>query len=392
MRKGRTFCERVVAGAQRLDRLIEDVLTLSRVQRTVEPAEDVDSGEIVADVLRHLEPRIRETQAVVKVADGLPAIRADRRWATQAVQNLVSNALKYTAEGEAPQVEIGGFKGPEGVGLVVRDRGMGVPPECADRIFQLFQRAVSRNIEGTGAGLAIVKRVAERHGGTGLGPSSRRGAVRSSSSRSDRALGMTHESGRRTAGDSRRRRQRRRRAAFARVAAQSAGGESAARGARRRRGDGLSPPRGTDTPAFPGPGLVLLDINMPKKNGFEVLAEMKSDPLLRIIPVVMLTTSNREADVDDGLQRRRLFIRDQAGQFRPSQTDGRAFRLLLDDGRPGPADRPTIAAEQNLRSPHSPELKSWQTHSTRNRSRFYWSTTTTTTWSCSKNRSRIHGS
>jgi PAS domain S-box-containing protein len=163
--KGRDFLERVVRGAQRLDRLLEDVLTLSRVQRTVEACEDVDSGEIVADVLRHLETRIRETQAVVQVIDGLPYIRADRRWATQAVQNLVSNALKYTVEGRAPEVEIGGFQGPEGVGLIVRDRGMGVPADYAERIFQLFQRAVSRNIEGTGAGLAIVKRVAERHGG-----------------------------------------------------------------------------------------------------------------------------------------------------------------------------------------------------------------------------------
>jgi len=163
--KGQDFLSRIVQGARRLDLLIEDVLTLSRVQRTVQPSEDVDSGEIVADVLRHLEPRIRETGAVVSVADGLPAIRADRRWATQAVQNLVSNALKYTVEGESPQVEIGGFQGPEGVGLVVRDRGLGVPPDYAERIFQLFQRAVSRKIEGTGAGLAIVKRVAERHGG-----------------------------------------------------------------------------------------------------------------------------------------------------------------------------------------------------------------------------------
>jgi len=163
--KGHDFLQRVVRGAQRLDRLIEDVLTLSRVQRTVQPAEDVDTGEIVADVLRHLEPRIRETQAVVRVGDALPNIRADRRWAMQAVQNLVSNALKYTEEGHPPDVEIGGFTGPEGVGLVVRDRGMGVPPDYAERIFQLFQRAVNRNIEGTGAGLAIVKRVAERHGG-----------------------------------------------------------------------------------------------------------------------------------------------------------------------------------------------------------------------------------
>jgi light-regulated signal transduction histidine kinase (bacteriophytochrome) len=163
--KGQDFLQRVVNGAQRLDRLLEDVLTLSRVQRTVQPSVDIDSGEIVADVLRHLESRIRETQAVVHVDEGLPAIRADRRWATQAVQNLVSNALKYTVEGEAPNVQIGGFRGPEGVGLVIRDRGMGVPADYSERIFQLFQRAVSRNIEGTGAGLAIVKRVAERHGG-----------------------------------------------------------------------------------------------------------------------------------------------------------------------------------------------------------------------------------
>lgn len=163
--KGKDFLSRVVRGAQRLDRLLADVLTLSRVQRTAQPEENVDAGEIVADVLRHLEPRIRETQARIHVCDGLPLIRADRRWATQAVQNLVSNALKYTAEGDVPDVEIGGFSGPEGLGLAVRDRGMGVPPEVAERIFQLFQRAVNRNIEGTGAGLAIVKRVAERHGG-----------------------------------------------------------------------------------------------------------------------------------------------------------------------------------------------------------------------------------
>lgn len=163
--KGQDFLDRVVRGAQRLDRLIEDVLMLSRVQRQVQPAEDIAAGEIVADVLHQLEPRIRETQAVVKVDNDLPNIRADRLWATQAVQNLVSNALKYTVEGQAPVVQIGTFHGPEGVGLVVGDRGMGVPPDCAERIFQLFQRAVSRNIEGTGAGLAIVKRVAERHGG-----------------------------------------------------------------------------------------------------------------------------------------------------------------------------------------------------------------------------------
>jgi PAS domain S-box-containing protein len=163
--KGCDFLDRVVRGAQRLDRLLEDVLTLSRVQRTTQLEEAVDCAELASEVLRRLEGRIRETSAVVRVDRDLPKLRLDRRWATQALYNLVGNALKYTQEGEPPDVEIAGYDGPEGAGLVVRDRGPGVPQEYAERIFQLFQRAVSRKIEGTGAGLAIVKRVAERHGG-----------------------------------------------------------------------------------------------------------------------------------------------------------------------------------------------------------------------------------
>ena len=119
----------------------------------------------MADVLYHLESRIRETAGRRKRRGRTAEHSRPTAAGPQAVQNLVSNALKYTVEGQAPVVQIGTFRGPEGIGLVVRDRGMGVPPDCAERIFQLFQRAVSRNIEGTGAGLAIVKRVAERHGG-----------------------------------------------------------------------------------------------------------------------------------------------------------------------------------------------------------------------------------
>lgn len=163
--KGRDFLNRVVRGAQRLDRLLQDVLTMSRVQRTANPEVDVDADEIVTDVLRQLDARMRDSNGIVRVVKPLPFLRVDRRWATQAVLNLVSNALKYTRPGEVPDVEIAGFDNSQGKGLVVRDRGIGVPPEYAERIFQLFQRAVGREIEGTGAGLAIVRRVAERHGG-----------------------------------------------------------------------------------------------------------------------------------------------------------------------------------------------------------------------------------
>jgi signal transduction histidine kinase len=92
-----------------------------------------------------------------------------RTWATHGVYNLITNALKFRRDGEAPEVEIASYHptvedGSE-VGIVVRDYGPGVPPEHAERIFQLFQRAVGREVEGTGAGLAIVRQVAERHGG-----------------------------------------------------------------------------------------------------------------------------------------------------------------------------------------------------------------------------------
>ena len=163
--KGRDFLNRVVRAGERLDHLLQDVLTLSRIERTVDRSAQVPAQGVVDDVLRQLDTRIRETQAAVTVQGPLPILRADRRWATQAVYNLVSNALKYSRPGIPPEVEIDPWNGPEGQGLVVRDRGPGVPPEFEERIFQLFQRAVGREIEGTGAGLAIVRRVAERHGG-----------------------------------------------------------------------------------------------------------------------------------------------------------------------------------------------------------------------------------
>lgn len=167
--RGQDFLHRVVRGAERLDRLLEDVLTLSRAQRLVEPVPGVALGEIVADVLHQLDSRIARTQARISTADDLPVLFADRRWVTQAVFNLVSNALKFTRNGAPPEIDIMRYRpqagDPLGEGLVVCDRGPGVPVGYNERIFQLFQRAVGRDVEGTGAGLAIVRQIAERHGG-----------------------------------------------------------------------------------------------------------------------------------------------------------------------------------------------------------------------------------
>lgn len=166
---GRDFLRRVILAARRLENLLNDILTLSRAQRVEPTRVEISAHDIVNEALRTLENKIRETNADVTVVEGLPKIRIDRMWATQAVYNLILNALKFTQEGESPQIEIAPYhaNGEDShvIGIVVRDRGPGIAPEHAERIFQLFQRAVGREVEGTGAGLAIVRQIAERHGG-----------------------------------------------------------------------------------------------------------------------------------------------------------------------------------------------------------------------------------
>jgi signal transduction histidine kinase len=168
--KGQDFMRRVIQGSQRLNRLLDDILTLSRSQRMGTPTQEVDGESIVLEALKRLEGKIAATNASVRVAKNFHGLKVDKTWATQAVYNLIVNALKFARDGEPPDVEIAPYQpqgpGTQVVGIVVRDRGPGVAPEHAERIFQLFQRAVGRDVEGTGAGPAIVRQIAERHGGS----------------------------------------------------------------------------------------------------------------------------------------------------------------------------------------------------------------------------------
>ncbi len=168
--KGQDFLRRIVRATQRLDQLLTDILDLSRAQRMEPPVDEIDAQQLVQEVLRRLESRIKETGATITVCRPLPRLRVNTTWAVQGIYNLVANALKFVADGRPPAIEIAPHteidaEGEECSGLVVRDRGPGVPSDQRERIFELFRRAVGRDIEGTGAGLAIVRQVAERHGG-----------------------------------------------------------------------------------------------------------------------------------------------------------------------------------------------------------------------------------
>lgn len=166
--KGQDFLSRVIRAARRMDRLLADILALSRAQRMEIPDDDIDGETIVQEALARLEDVVSKTGAHVRIARTLPRLRVNKTWATQAVYNLLANALKFTCHGEPADIEVLPYHSKESnaaLGLAVCDRGPGVAPEHAERIFQLFQRAVGREVDGTGAGLAIVRQVAERHGG-----------------------------------------------------------------------------------------------------------------------------------------------------------------------------------------------------------------------------------
>lgn len=171
------YLRRMQNAASRMHRLINDLLTFSRVTTKAQPFEPTDLNAATLDVLSDLEVRIQETGGRVEVGD-LPTIDADPLQVRQLLQNLIGNALKFHRPDAPPIIKIDGqfFKDREnenlnGAGemyrLSIEDNGIGFEEKYLDRIFTPFQRLHGRNeFEGTGIGLAVCRKIVERHGGT----------------------------------------------------------------------------------------------------------------------------------------------------------------------------------------------------------------------------------
>lgn len=157
--------------------LIEDLLTFSRITTKALPFVQVDLMQLAQEVLSDLELQIAQTQGRVEVGD-LPTIEAEPVQMRQLLQNLISNALKFKKHGETPfvklysqlldseQLLVENIAIAQFCQIIVEDNGIGFDEKYLDRIFNVFQRLHSRSeYEGTGMGLAIVKKIAERHGG-----------------------------------------------------------------------------------------------------------------------------------------------------------------------------------------------------------------------------------
>ena len=161
------FIGYAVDGASRMQKLINDLLALSRVGTQAKPSEPVDTGAVLKNVLLDLHSVVEAAGAVCVKPEPMPVVLADSTQIGQLFQNLIGNALKFRG-GDAPRIEVAVEEETDGKfwKFSFSDNGIGIEPQYFERIFVIFQRLHNKeSYPGTGIGLAICKKIVERHGG-----------------------------------------------------------------------------------------------------------------------------------------------------------------------------------------------------------------------------------
>jgi two-component system, sensor histidine kinase and response regulator len=162
----RDYLDRIVAGACRMDALIQDLLVYSRLGHTELSLGPISLKQLVSEIVRQIAPEVEAKKAEIRVADDLPEVVANKMALGQALENLITNGLKFIPEGRTPTVRIEA----QTIGTLVRlwiiDNGIGIPEEHHSRIFRVFERLhTADTYPGTGIGLAIVRKGVERMNG-----------------------------------------------------------------------------------------------------------------------------------------------------------------------------------------------------------------------------------
>jgi len=154
---------RISNASDKLHDTISDLLELSRIGRIVNPPEEVDLVKLTQAALETVQGRIQARNITINIAPDLPVVYGDRMRLREVYENLIDNAAKYMGDQSEPMIEVGVRKDPE-ITLFVKDNGAGIDSKYHSRIFGLFEKLDSKS-EGTGIGLALVKRIVETHGG-----------------------------------------------------------------------------------------------------------------------------------------------------------------------------------------------------------------------------------
>ena len=159
------FIDFAVDGAKRMNILIDDMLTYSRIENSKGSFNDVDLNEILSIVKSNLHTIIQESGAKITIGGQLPIVMADHSEMIQLFQNIIDNSIKYK-NGRTPEIQISTKKHGEFWQVTIADNGIGIAKEYYERIFVIFQRLHTREeFDGTGIGLTICKRIIEKHGG-----------------------------------------------------------------------------------------------------------------------------------------------------------------------------------------------------------------------------------
>ncbi|WP_290810997.1 PAS domain S-box protein [Halovivax sp.] len=161
---GAEFIDFAVDGADRMRDMIEGLLEYSRVERRGDPFEPIDLDAVLADVRQDLKMKIEEHEAAI-TAESLPRVEGDPGQLRQVFQNLLANAIEYSDD-DPPRVDISAVRNGSEVIVSVTDEGIGIDPDDSERVFEVFQSLHAQDEHsGTGIGLALCKRIVERHGG-----------------------------------------------------------------------------------------------------------------------------------------------------------------------------------------------------------------------------------
>ncbi|MFH1478955.1 MAG: ATP-binding protein [Candidatus Omnitrophota bacterium] len=167
-KNGQEYLGRIRHGVERMRRLIEDLLALSRISRIKNPFEDVDVNQLLESVMDRIEFEIKKNNVELSVAKGLPILHCDRIKMEEVFLNLMTNAIKFSSKDRSnvPKIEIGYHDRQDAYEFYIKDNGIGIEKKYHKEIFDIFRRLHhQKEYEGTGAGLSIVKRVIDDHNG-----------------------------------------------------------------------------------------------------------------------------------------------------------------------------------------------------------------------------------